>query len=187
MKNIILLFVFSISFLNISFCQLANGSPAPDITVQDINGNTISLHASMAGGKSACLDIMATWCGPCWSFHNSGVLESVHANLSSLTNVYMLEGDFATNTNCLYGPSGCTGSGTWGNWVAGTPYQIANLTASNGGSVMNDYNINYFPTLYVISPDFRTWEIENRSYSEYYNCIVNSLKVDATRSVNHCT
>ncbi|MBK9962336.1 MAG: T9SS type A sorting domain-containing protein [Saprospiraceae bacterium] len=187
MKNIILLFVFSISFLNISFCQLANGSPAPDITVQDINGNTISLHASMAGGKSACLDIMATWCGPCWSFHNSGVLESVHANLSSLTNVYMLEGDFATNTNCLYGPSGCTGSGTWGNWVAGTPYQIANLTASNGGSVMNDYNINYFPTLYVISPDFRTWEIENRSYSEYYNWIVHSFTLDATGSVNHST
>lgn len=187
MKNIILFSFFSLSFLNISFCQLANGSPAPDITVQDINGNTISLHASMAGGKSACLDIMATWCGPCWSFHNSGVLESVHANLSSLTNVYMLEGDFATNTNCLYGPSGCTGSGTWGNWVSGTPYQIANLTASNGGTVMNDYNINYFPTLYVISPDFRTWEIENRSYSEYYNWIVHSFTLDASASVNHST
>lgn len=171
----------------ISHAQLANGSSAYEISANDINNNGYSLTAAMAGGKSACIDFMATWCGPCWSFHTSQILKNVHNNLSALTTVVMIEGDFATNTNCLYGSSGCTGKGTQGNWVAGVPYPIIDLTSSNGGSVMNDYNVNYYPTLYVISPDFRVWEIKNRSYDEYYNWIVHSFSLNATAQVTHST
>jgi len=171
----------------VSFAQLANGSSAYEISANDINNNGYSLTAAMAGGKSACIDFMATWCGPCWSFHNTQILKNVHNNLSALTTVVMIEGDFATNTNCLYGASGCTGKGTQGNWVAGVPYPIIDLTSSNGGSVMNDYNVNYYPTLYVISPDFRVWEIKNRSYDEYYNWIVHSFSLNASAQVTHST
>lgn len=165
--------------------QLANGSSAYEISGTTINNTGYSLTAAMAGGKSACIDFMATWCGPCWSFHSSNVLKDVYNNLSAYTTVVMIEGDQATNLNCLYGPSGCTGRGTYGNWVAGTPYPIINVTSTNAPSVMNDYNVNYFPTLYVISPDFRVWEIQNRSYSEYYSWIVNSFSLNATAQYGH--
>lgn len=166
--------------------QLADGAEAPDFTVEDINGNSYSLYAMMGSNKAACLDFMATWCGPCWSFKNSGVLEQVYNNLGSQTTVIMLEADFSTNTNCLYGSTGCN-STTQGNWVAGTPYPIADLSTSNGPSVPSDYSISFYPTLYVISPDKRAWSIKSRTYFEYENWITKSFKLNANGAVTHST
>lgn len=175
------LFIILAGWTNLS-SQLQNGSPAPDFTVQDINGNTFSLYAMMGPNKAACLDFMATWCGPCWSFKTSGVLEQVYNNLSAQTTAIMIEADWSTNTNCLYGPSGCNSS-TQGNWVAGTPYPIADLSGSNGPGVKNDYAISYYPTLYVISPDKRCWEITSRTYQNYNNWITKSFALNATASI----
>jgi PKD repeat protein len=166
------------------YSQLPNGAPAPDFTVEDINGNTYSLYAMMGSNKSACLDFSATWCGPCWSFHQSKILENVHNNLGAQTTVIMLEADWNTNTNCLYGPSGCNNA-THGNWVAGTPYPIADLSSTNGPSVKSEYNIGYYPTLYVISPDKRVWEIKERSYQNYVNWITKSFALSATATLTH--
>ncbi len=164
--------------------QLANGAPALDFSVTDLNGNSWSLYGEMAGGRSACLDFSATWCGPCWSFHNSQVLKSVVNNLSSYTSVLFMEADFGTNTNCLYNLSPCT-KGTQGNWVAGTNYPIADLSASNGAGVAGAYNVNFVPTLYVISPDFRVWNIISRSYQEYSDWITKSFTLAATEAIQH--
>ncbi|HMS29635.1 MAG TPA: PKD domain-containing protein [Saprospiraceae bacterium] len=171
---ILVLFLYSAGS-NTAFAQLSNGSPAPDFAVTTITGGSYSLYGAMGANKAACLDFMATWCSPCWSFHQSGVLESVYANLSSETTVVMLEADYSTNTACLYGPSGCVG-GTQGNWVSGTLYPICDLQSGDG--VRESYQISYFPTLYVISPDKRVWEIISRSYSNYENWITKSFKLN---------
>ncbi|MEP7195901.1 MAG: PKD domain-containing protein [Saprospiraceae bacterium] len=183
MRIFFILFL-SINFLNFSSAQLANGSYAPDFSVTDINGNGWSLYAEMSGGRSACLDFSATWCAPCWNFHQSHVLDQVVSNLSAYSSVAFLEADFKTNTNCLYGTTGCVG-GTQGNWVAGTNYPIVDLSNSNGPSVNLQYNITYFPTLYMISPDFRTWINESRTYQEYYDWIIYSFALAATATVNN--
>lgn len=185
MKILFALIILIYSSTNLS-SQLQNGSPAPDFTVQDINGNTFSLYAMMGANKAACLDFMATWCGPCWSFKTSGVLEQVYNNLSSQTTAIMIEADWSTNTSCLYGPSGCN-STTQGNWVAGTPYQIADLSSTNGPGVKSEYAISYYPTLYVISPDKRCWEITSRTYQNYNNWITKSFALNATASITNST
>src|SRR5687767_6289493 len=107
--------------------QLANGCIAPDFTATDINGNSWNLYTLLDQGKTVFIDISATWCGPCWSYHNSQALENLYTQYgpsgTDEVRVFFVEGDGSTNLQCLYGPSGCVG-GTQGDWVTGTPYPI---------------------------------------------------------------
>lgn len=179
-----LLLVFFVALISPVFSQLPNGSTAPDFSVQDINGNTYSLYAMMGANKAACLDFSATWCSPCWAFHLSGALENVATNLSSQATVLFLEGDWSTNTACLYDLPSCVG-GTQGDWVTGTPYQIADLSSTNGSSLMALYKVAYYPTLYIVSPDKRIWELEERTYQSYVNWITESFTLNATADITH--
>ncbi len=133
---------------NMSFAQLSDGSIAPDFTATDINGTTYHLYDYLDQGKTVVIDVSATWCGPCWAYHNSGALEDLYTSYGPTgTNemmVFYIEGDGATTLADLYG----TGTNTQGNWVAGTPYPIID----NAG-IANSYAIRYFPTIYMICPD----------------------------------
>jgi hypothetical protein len=182
MKRVLLVFGFAIIMVRI-YAQLPAGAPAPDFTVLDINGNSVNLYAKM-GSKAACLDFSATWCGVCWNFHNSGILKNIYNNLAADATAVFLEADYNTNTNCLYGPSGCIGS-TQGDWVTGSPYPIVDLSPSNGPNVKSNYAVTYFPTVYVISPDKRAWEVRTLVYQVFVNWITKSFKLLATGNVTH--
>lgn len=136
--------------------QLADGTPAPNFTATDLNGNTHTLSDYLSQGKTVILDISATWCGPCWSYHSSHALRDFYLSYgpdgSDEVMVFFIEGDNATSIADLNG----TGSNTQGNWVEGTPYPII-----NSGAIANQYQISYFPTLYRICPDGLAYEINS--------------------------
>lgn len=140
--------------------QLADGTTAPDWTFTDLNGNSWNLYSLTAAGKTVFIDVSATWCGPCWSYHNSGALEELYAEhgptgtISQDVMVFYIEGDATTTLADLNG----TGTNTQGNWVAGTPYPIID-PGSATNAFNNDYNIGYFPTVYKVCTDNKIYEV----------------------------
>ena len=161
-----------------SQAQLTAGSIAPDFTATDINGTTYHLYDYLDQGKTVVIDVSATWCGPCWSYHNSGALEDLYTLYgpggTDEMMVFYIEGDAATTLADLNG----TGSNTQGNWVAGTPYPII-----DNASIANSYAIRYFPTIYMICPDRVVREVGQLPTADMYTareeCSIATQAVDA--------
>jgi hypothetical protein len=165
MKKILLsLFVFSSLT---SSAQLANGSIAPDFTLTDIYGVPHHLYDYLDAGKTVYIDVSATWCGPCWGFHESHALEQLYTDhgpagatgVSGTTTddviVLFVEGDGATNSADLDG----TGTSTQGDWLTGSNYPIIDPAAAQINQFNYNYNIAFFPSIYMICPNRKITEI----------------------------
>jgi hypothetical protein len=146
-----LLALFAACAALVSQAQLPSGSLAPDFTTTDINGNSHNLYDYLSQGYTVVIDVSATWCGPCWNYHNSGALETLHEEhgVENGGNVIVMfiEGDGQTTNADLNG----TGGNTQGDWVTGTNYIIADDAA-----VANILETSYFPTIYVRSLQLST-------------------------------
>lgn len=133
--------------------QLPSGSIAPDFTAKDINGQYWNLYALLNQNKIVILEISATWCPPCWAYHNTHTMQTLwelHGPQGDdRLRVLYVEGDPATNLNCLYGAPGCNNS-TMGNYVSGTTYPIFDDAA-----IADLYEITYFPSIFIICPNKR--------------------------------
>jgi len=168
MKKLLLSAVLLLSAFKMQ-AQLPNGSIAPDFTLTDINGTTHNLYNYLDQGYYVMIDFSATWCGPCWSFHQSNTLKTIWANhgpagapgVSSTTTdnviVIFIEGDGQTTLADLQGST----SGTQGNWLAGVDYYVTNSTSP--GALNSAYQMSGFPTVFTICPN-RTIK---RSYVGY--------------------
>ena len=134
---------------NVTLAQLPDGSMAPDWTATDINGVEHNLQSYLDQGKTVIMTFHATWCGPCWAYHNTHILwdlyETFGPNGTDDLMVFYMEGDDTTTQADLEG----TGTATTGDWITGTPYPIID----NAGSIFDNYAGAYYPTIYTICPD----------------------------------
>tara|TARA_B100001758_G_scaffold245090_1_gene257507 strand:- start:1625 stop:3049 length:1425 start_codon:yes stop_codon:yes gene_type:complete len=168
MKKILLFGLTVILCVNLAFAQMAAGSTGPDFTANDINGNSISLYSDFLDqGIPVIMDVSATWCGPCWSFHQGHALKDIYMNYgdggSGEIGVLFIEGDGSTGMAELQG----TGGSTLGDWITGTPYPILD----NAG-IASSYQIAYYPTIYGICPDRTVYEIGQNSASSLMQALI---------------
>ena len=151
--------------------QLPDGSIAPDFTVTDINGNSHNLYTYLDQGYTVIMDLNATWCPPCWSYHTGGALEEVwnlhgpagQTGVSAGTTddviVMMIESDNSTTNDDLNG----TGGNTEGDWVTGTDFIII-----DDASVASAYALAYYPTIYTVCPNRVLQESGQASATAHY-------------------
>ena len=173
MKKILLLaLVCSSLFSSNSYAQLPDGSLAPNFTVTDINGTQHNLYSYLGQGYTVVIDVSATWCGPCWGYHQSGALEDLYvdhgpagypgvsANTTDDVMVLWVEGDPSTTQADLQG----TGANTQGNWLANTAFPII-----DNASLANLYETPYYPIVYTVCPNGIIRESGQLSAAAHYN------------------
>jgi thiol-disulfide isomerase/thioredoxin len=109
------------------------GGPAPEIVIEDIEGKEAKLSAFK--GKVVVLDIWATWCKPCRDMipHEREMVERLKDKPFALISISVDEKketlkDFLSNEKM-----------PWTHWWNGTQ-----------GRVIEDWNVEFFPTIYVI-------------------------------------
>ena len=172
MKKNLLALVIVLFLINNVNAQMANGSTGPDFTINDINGVSISLYSDFLDqGIPVIMDISATWCPPCWSFHEGHAMKDIYMNYgmggSGEIGILFVEGDGSTGLADLQG----TGN-TAGDWITGTPYPII-----DDAGIANLYQISYYPTVYGICPDKTVYEIGTGSASNLMQQLIQNGKV----------
>jgi len=143
--------LFSLVFASLTTLATAQFGTAHDFTVSDINGEEFHLYEVLESGKVVVLDVSATWCGPCWSFHETHILQDLHdaygPDGTNQIRVVFYEGDENTDDDDLNG----TGSNTLGDWVGDATYTIVNES-----TLQLEGDLYYplgFPTISIIRPD----------------------------------
>lgn len=141
-----LLFTFSLFSYNVN-AQMADGSVVPNFTATGIDGQEYDLYSVLDEGYTVVIDVFATWCGPCWSYHETHTLADVWDTYGPDSDsdrkifVFGVEGDNGTTNEDLIG----TGSSTLGDWTDGVPYPMI-----DDGAIADLLQISYYPTIYHI-------------------------------------
>ena len=169
MKRLLLFFAIISGFNFNGSAQISDGSVAPDFTFTDINGTSQNLYSYLNQGKTVVIDASATWCGPCWGYHESKVMDSLYEKHDmpgdKTWKVIFMEVDPTTNSADLNGTSGP--QNTQGDWVTGVPYTIIDPPAGAAlTSFNNGYGISYYPTFFMIMPNKRVYQ---HTLNDYQN------------------
>lgn len=178
--------------------QHADGTLMQDWTANDLNANSHTLYADyLDQGYTVVIDVSAAWCGPCWSYHSTHILNDLYefhgpngmSGVDGTTTddmmVFFIEGQTTNTVAQLNGTQGSTGNAyadnTQGDWVTGTLYPIIDANTS----LMNKMNISYFPTIYVVYPDRQVYLVSTNDGSNYYDAatLYGNLMADASDHV----
>ena len=112
---------------------LQPGQPAPDFTLHDPDGQSISL--SQFKGQVVILDFWASWCGPC---------------IGNLPNLHKIQEKVAAQPVVFLNVSLDENEAAWKQAIA--KHQIQGLHVRSDGQVTQAYNVSAIPRYYLVDP-----------------------------------
>ena len=112
---------------------LQPGQPAPDFTLHDPDGQSISL--SQFKGQVVILDFWASWCGPC---------------IGNLPNLHKIQEKVAAQPVVFLNVSLDENEVAWKQAIA--KHQIQGLHVRSDGQVTQAYNVSAIPRYYLVDP-----------------------------------
>ena len=112
---------------------LQPGQPAPDFTLHDPDGQSISL--SQFKGQVVILDFWASWCGPC---------------IGNLPNLHKIQEKVAAQPVVFLNVSLDANEAAWKQAIA--KHQIQGLHVRSDGQVTQAYNVSAIPRYYLVDP-----------------------------------
>ncbi len=158
-----------------------------DFTSTDIDGVQHHLQSYLDAGKNVIVDLSATWCGPCWSLHQTGVFEDLYNNYGPAGTdelvVLWVEIDESTTLADIEG----TGSNTQGDWTNGGDFPVPII---NDGSISSSFSELYeglVPTVFMVCPSGmykditdEAWTSASAVYSTISTCPDNNNDMEMT-------
>lgn len=118
----------------------------------DINGNPVDVQAILNSGQSIVIDYSCCWCGPCWSLHQSGILEAIDA-MPDVT-VIWCEIENGNTTAAIYGDP--AGGQTYGDWTVDANNNPVSYPIIDNAQCLNmcaSLYENAVPSVYYIAPN----------------------------------
>lgn len=140
--------------------------PGGLVLTESFTGNdTWDIDSILDAGTPVIIDMFAVWCGPCWSYHQDGILEDVYNSIgwggTQDVMIFAVESDASTAEADMDG-----GGESVGDWTTGTQYVM-----SNDDDIADMMNLAYYPTLILICPDRTVTEVGQVSASAWEDAV----------------
>ena len=165
MKKTLLIAAACLLSMPLLRAQIADGSILENnIIITDLDGVEHDVFAMLDEGKTVVLDLFATWCAPCWSYHNSGELSDLYYQYgpdgTDELRVFAVETDPSTPVTAITGGAGHTNN--W-DWTEGIPYPLADM---NIGGIFQQ---SAYPYILRICPNRQIFELGQSSTESIYD------------------